>query len=154
MEHNEHDRVLAFDTLFTNNHIRMLKIAMPFFDTSIQRHIAVYIKYLELQYTLSYFNKYNIPPFSGSYDAHTLLGDILPYCSPEEKGKVKQMENLFSTFENYQNMMEMMSMMKEMFPDGEGVPNADMLSGFFGGNGTDMLNLFQMFQNSDDNTKT
>jgi len=88
MEHKEHDRVSAFDTLFTNNHIRMLKIVMPLFEPSMQRHIAVYIKYLELQYTLSYFNKYNLPPFSGSVDTHTLLGDIIPYCSPEEKTKV------------------------------------------------------------------
>lgn len=153
MEHKEHDRVLAFDTLFTTNHIRMLKIVMPFFDTSMQRHIAVYIKYLELQYTLSYFNKYNLPTFSGSFDAHTLFADILPYCSPEDQPKIRQMENLFSTLENYQNMMEMMTMMKEMFPEGEGSPNVDMLSGLFGGDTSGIFDMFQMFQNThSDNT--
>lgn len=154
MEHKEHDRVLAFDTLYTNNHIRMLKIVMPFFDTSIQRHLAVYIKFLEFQYTLSYTGKYNVPPFSGSFDAHNLFNDIIPYCSPEEKSKLKQMENLFSTLENYQNMMEMMSMMKEMFPEGEGGPNADMLSGLFGGDSSGMLDLFQMFQSQVNGDKT
>jgi len=154
MEHKEHDRVSAFDTLFTNNHIRMLKIVMPLFEPSMQRHIAVYIKYLELQYTLSYFNKYNLPPFSGSVDTHTLLGDIIPYCSPEEKIKVKQIENLFSTLENYQNMMDMFSMMKEMFPEGEGMPSGDMMSGLFGGNEMDMSDIFQMFQNNNTGNHT
>ncbi len=164
MEHKEQDRVLAFDTLFSNNQIRMLKVVMPFLAPAMQQHLAVYIKYMELQYTLSYFRRYQFPPFSGSFDTHNLFGDILPYCSPEDKGKIKQMENLFSTMENYRNMLEMMSMMKEMFPDG-GMPggmfgganggfNADMFSGLFGGDTSGMFDLFQMFQNNKDTDKT
>ncbi len=146
MEHKEHDNILAFDTLFTNNHIRKLKIIMPLFAPSMQRHVAIYIKYLELIYTLSFFNKYKLPVFSGSMDTHTFLTELLPYCTPEEKNKISQMENLFSTFENYQNMMEMMSMMKEMFPENEDGLSPDMFSGLFGNNGMDMSDIFQMFQ--------
>ena len=32
MEKNEHDKIIAFDTLYTNNHIQMMKIVMPYFD--------------------------------------------------------------------------------------------------------------------------
>lgn len=151
MDYKEHDRVLAFDTLFTNNHIKMLKIVMPFFDASMQHYLAVYIKYLELQYTLSYTGNYHFPPSCGSFDVPSLLHDITPYCSSEEKSKVKQMEQLFSAMENYQNIMEMMAMMKEMFPEGDtGGINPDMLSGLFNGENSEMFHLFQMFQNNTD----
>lgn len=149
MEHKEHDSVLAFDTLFTNNHIRKLKIIMPLFPTSMQGYFAVYIKYLELMYTFSYFDKYKLPVFSGSADSHTILNDLLSYSTPEEKEKISQIKNLFSTMETYQNMMEMMSMMKEMFPEGEQGLSPDMLSGLFGNNGFNMSDIFQMFQDTD-----
>lgn len=149
MEHNEHDNVIAFDTLFTNNHIRKFKIVMPLLPSSMQRHVAIYIKYLELMYTLSYFNRYNLPVFSCSTDTHTILKELLSYCTPEEKDKVTQMENLISTLENYQNMTEMMSMMKEMFPESEQGLSPDMLSGLFGNSGMNMSDVFQMFQGTD-----
>lgn len=159
MEHKEHDRVLAFDTLFTTNQCRMLKTVMPFFDVSMQRHLAIYIKYLELQYALTYFKKNPFPPFSGACDTHNIFQDILPYCSPDEKQKISQFENIFSAMENYRNMMEMMSMMKEMFPQGEGTPDSDILSGLFGGGGDmnemgSLFDMFQMFQNNNHNDNT
>ena len=52
------DKVAAFDTLFTNNHIQMLKILVPYFDSTIQKNLAIYIKYLEFQYTLDLLKKY------------------------------------------------------------------------------------------------
>lgn len=145
MSLSEHDKILAFDTLFTTNHIQMLKIIMPLFDVPAQRHMAVYIKYMELQYTISYLKKYSFPIFPKSTDPHCVCKEILPYCSCEEKKKVEQMEQLFSSMENYREMMEMFNMMKEMFPEGEGGGiNPDMLSGLFGG---DSAQMFEMFQN-------
>ena len=57
METNEHDNIIAFDTLYTNNHIQMLKIVMPYFDAQAQGQLAVYIKYLEFRHTLDYFSR-------------------------------------------------------------------------------------------------
>lgn len=148
---------MAFDTLFTTNHIQMMKIIMPFLDASRQKYIAVYIKYMELQYTISYFQKNASAPFpvrpGSGQDSRQLYPqicrEIMPYCSPEEKKKMEQMENLFSTMKNYQEMMEMVSMMKEIFPEGEGGMNPDMLSGLFG---QDASQIFDMFRNMDSST--
>ena len=154
-QEHEHDKVSAFDTLFTTNHIQMMKIIMPFLDASGQRSIAVYIKYMELQYTISYFQKHTSPPFpirqdsgSGSQQfsqevCRQVCHEIMPYCSPEEKKKMEQVENLFSAMKNYQEMMEMFSMMKEIFPEGEGGMNPDMLSGLFGQDASQILDLFR-----------
>ena len=48
----ENKAVIAFDTLYTQNHIQILKILLPYFDPYGQSHLAVWIKYLELRYTL------------------------------------------------------------------------------------------------------
>lgn len=144
MSNPEHDKILAFDTLFTNNHIQMMKIVMPLFDARMQKYMAIYIKYMEFQYTLSYFKSHPYPPFPQSEDPEEICLNILPYCSSEEKKKVEQIQNMFTTMKSYKEMMEMFSMMKELFPEGEGGMNADMISGMFGQD-MNMSNIFDMF---------
>lgn len=152
MNQKEHDKILAFDTLFTNNHIQMLKILMPLFDVSVQRHIAVYIKYLELQYTITFSKRHSFPFFPKSADTHSVCREILPYCSAPEKQKVQQMEQLFASIQNYREMMDMVSMMKDMFPEGDGGFSPDMLSGLFGGDASQMFEMFQNFNSAGQNS--
>lgn len=145
------DKVAAFDTLFTNNHIQMLKILMSYFDPSMQRNMAVYIKYMELQYTLSFFQKHpgaSVPPLprESSFDISKLCGEVIPYCSSSEQAKMENMRNMFQTFENYKGMMETVQMMKEMFPEGENPMDSDFMSGMAGMAGFDPSQMFEMFQ--------
>lgn len=60
-QHLATDKVLAFDTIFTTNHIKMLKVLLSFLDPSMQKMLAVFIKFLELQYTFTYFNTHDSP---------------------------------------------------------------------------------------------
>lgn len=151
MSDKEQDKVMAFDTLFTNNHIRMLKIIMPYFEYAIQKKMAVYIKFLELEYTMNYFKNRpyaikNCIPAPEKFDIRQMCHDMIPYCSPQEKRQMEQMEQMFDTFQNYQDMMETISMMKEMFPgdapfgfgDGENMDFSQM---------SDMMQMFQQFTN-------
>ena len=87
------DKVLAFDTIFTNNHIKMLKVLLSYFDPAIQKTLAIYIKFLELQYTFAYFQNHarvfssgHSPPDTSS-DLNNLCREILPYCAPDERKK-------------------------------------------------------------------
>ena len=59
----ENEAVIAFDTLYTQNHIQILKILLPYFDPYGQSHLAVWIKYLELRYTLEYVSRHPSPPY-------------------------------------------------------------------------------------------
>ena len=56
MEQQDGNKVMAFDTLFSTNHIAMLKILLSCLDYQAQKSMAVYIKFLELQYTIHYYN--------------------------------------------------------------------------------------------------
>ncbi len=133
MEKNGHDKITAFDTLFTTNHIQMLKILMPYFEPHMRRQLAVYIKYLELRYALSYFDSasHELYGCAGGYGSFhdgdpfgreefnigKICSEILPYCTNEEKQKVEQISGLFRSMEMYKEMSQTFEMMKEFMPD-------------------------------------
>lgn len=151
MSDKEHDKVMAFDTLFTNNHIRMMKIIMPYFDYELQKKLAVYIKFLELQYTMQYFKNRpyrikNCIPEPEKFDMQKMCRDILPFCSPEEKKKMEQMERMFDTFHSYQDMMDTVNMMKDMFP-GDAPFGFGENGGFDPNQMSDIMQMFNLFGN-------
>jgi len=147
MEDRGPDSVAAFDTLFTTNHIQMMKVLLPYLDPRQQGAFAVYIKLMELKYTFSFFQNhpYAFPSkTAGEEDTLALCDEILPFCGPEEKNKVENMKSMMQNMGKMKEMMEMMQMMQEMFPDGmggaEGSP-ADFLSGM---SGMDLSSIMEM----------
>lgn len=131
MAENKQYGIDVFDTLFTNNHICMMKLMLPLLPSSLQKNIAIYIKYLELQYTLQYFSRHPLG-LMGTASSHmtggtdTVLNSMLPYCTPKERQNLTQIRNMIQTMENMKDMMEMLETMKELFPEG------------FSGNGENM----------------
>ncbi len=150
MEDIRQDSVLPFDTCFCTNHIRMLKILVPFLDSSIQKYLALYIKYLEIRYIMECFQRptllngtcFDVNNAKTHMDFPTALDKIIPYCNTQEKGKFLHIRNLFDTFQNLQGMMEMMENMKDLFP--EGMDMGDMSSMFGMDGNMDMSTLFNM----------
>lgn len=140
MAENKQDGIAIFDTLFTNNHICMMKLMLPLLSPSLQKGIAVYIKYQELQYTLQYFSKHPLGLIGAnsadtSDESNTILDNLLPYCTPKERQNVTQLRNMMQTMQNMKEMMEMMETMKELFPEG--------FAG--GGDGMDFSQISEMF---------
>lgn len=156
MDEKEFGKVTAFDTLFTTNRMKMLKILLTYLAPSSQKNLAIYIKLMELQYTISFFQKYPYAslgslPHEESFDTMKLCDEILPLCAPGEQEKIKQMRTMYQNFENMQEMMQMIQMMQEMFPEGapfgggngEGDGGMDFLSGLAGMDFSQLANLFQ-----------
>lgn len=159
MTNGGQDKVIAFDTLFTTNHIQMLKVLLTYMPHPQQRTLAVYIKFLELQYTLSFFQ--NHPSCALPYlhseeilNSSKLCDELLPLCNHEEQERLKQIKNMYQNFENMQEMIKMADMIKDMFPEGDipfgGDPSA-LFSGLSGASGIDMSQMFEMFQSMNDN---
>lgn len=141
-ENKQPDKIQAFDMLFTTNHIQIYKILLPYFEPSMQKQLAVLIKYMEFRYTLTYFKNhpYAYQPKEDSSDTEAVCKEILPFCSSSEKEKIRKMLEVSSSMKNAKEMMETMSAMKELFPDGFS----------FGENGDgapDLMQMFQMFGN-------
>lgn len=138
MEDIRQDSILAFDTCFTNNHICMLKILLPFCESSLQKYLAVYIHFLELQYTLSNFTSLSKTLNCDKPSEPLQIFDkLLPYCTPREKQSFSQIRSLFETMETVKNMMSMMELMKDIFPEGMGGPDGEQ------GFPTDMFGALQ-----------
>ncbi len=158
MEDIRQDNVLPFDTCFCNNHIRMLKILVPFLDSSLQKYLALFIKYLEIRYIMECFQRpglltgtcFDTNAPKSTMDFPSVLDKIIPLCSSQEKESFLHIRNLFDTFQNIQNMMEMMESMKELFPDG--MDNMGDMASMFGSEGMgDMSSLFSMMNGFSNN---
>lgn len=136
------DKIQTFDSLFTNNHIQMYKILLPYFEPSLQKKLAIYIKYMEFQYTLTYFkhHPYAFMPKNSGFDTVEICREIMPYCANHEKMQLEKIMEMFSNFKSMQEMMDTINMMQEMFPDGFSFGEGDG-----GGFSPDMMQMFQMF---------
>ncbi len=124
----ENKAVIAFDTLYTQNHIQILKILLPYFDPYGQSHLAVWIKYLELHYTLEYVSRHPSPPYknqtsgTSSPDFAVLFEQIKNFCSPREKalfGELLNLQKNLELFEEMKGMMQLFETLRESAPDAD-----------------------------------
>ena len=167
MEEQTTKTITAFDSLFTNNRIQMLKILIPRLIPEQQGVFAVYIKLLELQYTLTFLRRHpgkalfeGAKRLSASFfqedntGTMELLDELLPFSGPEERSKIQNMKSMMETFKKMKEMMDMIQMMQELFPEGMGGDGSPMdffanMSG--GGDMPDlsaMADLASFFQNT------
>lgn len=145
----ENEAVIAFDTLYTQNHIQILKILLPYFDPYGQSHLAVWIKYLELRYTLEYVSRHPSPPYKNqtsgksSPDFAVLFEQIKNFCSPQEKalfGELLNLQKNLELFEEMKGMMQLFETLRESAPDA----NADTAAASPTGNGASPGNFDPM----------
>lgn len=144
------DKVTAFDALFTNNQIQKLKVLVSYVDSPLQRQLAIYIKFLELKYTMDLFRHYpelsvSPLPHESPPDPAKLCQEFAPYCSPQEQRQLGQFTSMLQTMSHYQEIMEMVQMFQEMFPEGMSFPGGepsgttDGAEGAASGGGPDMM---------------
>lgn len=115
--------VMAFDALYTTNQIQKWKVLLPYIEPSMQKHLAVYIKYMELQYTMGYVRRHPFQisgcsiSFDEKPDLRELCRQLCLYSSPGEIKQLEQMQNMLQTMETMQEMSQTMSALQEIFPD-------------------------------------
>ncbi|MBR1930963.1 MAG: hypothetical protein IJ833_05745 [Lachnospiraceae bacterium] len=140
MGENGQDKILSFDTLYTNNHIQMLKILSSYLSPGTRKQIAVYIKFLEFQYALSLTRPFasSSEQFSSekTFNIAGLCEELLPFCGIKEQEILQNIQNFYKNFENMQEMMQMVEMMQEFMPEGFS-PGGDMA-------GMDLSQIFGM----------
>ena len=127
-KNEEATNVMAFDALYTTNEIQKFKVLIPYIEPSMQKHMAVYIKYMELQYTMKYVRRH---PFQISGcsissdekpDLRSLCRQLSLYSSPEEIKQLELLQNMLQTMETMQEMSQTMSALQEIFPDLSAAP--------------------------------
>lgn len=115
--------VMTFDALYTTNQMQKLKVLLPYLEPSMQKHLAVYIKYRELQYTMDYVKRHSVTLCGCGLSPHEkpdlkeLCRQLRRYSTPEEIRQLEQIENVLQTMETMQEMSQTMNAMREIFPD-------------------------------------
>lgn len=115
--------VMTFDALYTTNQIQKFKVLLPYIEPSMQKHLAIYIKYMELQYTMDYVRRHPFQLRSCGLsspekpDMRRLCKELCLYSTPEEIKQLEQFQNILNTLETVQEMSQTMSAMQEIFPD-------------------------------------
>lgn len=125
MEHSENQAVIAFDTLYTQNHIQILKVLLPYFDSEKQKNMAVMIKFMELQYTMEYVNRHPADLSCASMgrkdgqppDIVEIFEQIKNFCTPTERAMFDQLANMKKSMEMYQEMTDMMQLFGQLSPE-------------------------------------
>lgn len=112
------EAILAFDTLYTTNHIQMLKLISSYLDAKSRHQLAMLIKWQELLYTLSFNSHYlsfteNFPP-KKEFDFTELISLISPYCSEQELHFLLKFSQIQEMMKNYQDIAQYMPMITEL----------------------------------------
>ncbi len=142
MESHETDSIIAFDTLYTTNHLQMLKILLPHLQEEMQPHIAVYIKLNEFLFALHFSKEHHATGHSCSskkeVNMDSLIQEISPYLSGNEKEMLKKLADMKDNMEKFQQISQMMQMMEGMSDSPESI-----LQGFLS---EEQMAMFKMFQ--------
>lgn len=162
MPNCENESVVLFDTLYTHNHIQILKVLLPYFDADSRKNLAVMIKFMELEYTMEYVNRH--PPLLKAAafekdagkkkqpDIVEIFEQIKLFCTPSERAMFDQLTNMKKSLDMYQEVMDMMQMLGPLTqPDSNasssagGINPLDLLKGMLS---PEQQNMFEMFQSS------
>ena len=151
----ESSNVMAFDALYTNNQIQKLKVLLPYIDPVMQKNMAIYIKYMELKYTMDFFKKHPFHIRAASKEAEKpdlkkLCRELKPYSTEAEVKQLEQMESMFQTMEMYQEMSQTVNAMQEMFPDlgNADAPSSSMEDMLMGMLSPEQKAMFEAFSNN------
>ena len=123
METIKNEQIYAFDSLYTTNHIQMLKILLPCLNPPLQKNLALYIKFLELRYTISFLNTHPYVISGCGFDKEHRgkdipIQDILPYLTPQEAENLRQLQKSMDMMKQFSNMQKNMEALKGILPEG------------------------------------
>ena len=139
------EKIASFDTTYTSDHIRMLKIITHYLPFKYCRYLAVLIKFLELRQILSSSGRLQGAFIGQSIDEMhifkdfskitALVKELTPYCTGSEKQSLSQIAAFLNTYEQMKTMMDMFEMMdgfKDMFQNEDGIFDPEMFAGMMG----------------------
>ena len=123
METIKNEQIYAFDSLYTTNHIQMLKILLPCLNPPLQKNLALYIKFLELRYTISFLSTHPYVISGCGFDKEHReqeipINDLLPYLTPQEAENFKQLQKSMDMMKQFSAMQKNMEALKGILPEG------------------------------------
>lgn len=106
MNNEENVRANDLDSLISNNHLQMMKAALPYMNVTQQRFISTFVKFNELQRTINLFEEGEVAAMGicsagdkPSPDSPLeMLNTIKPYANQSEQDLIDLFINFFQGF--------------------------------------------------------
>ncbi|MBE7721423.1 MAG: hypothetical protein E7243_18190 [Lacrimispora celerecrescens] len=106
MNNEENVRANDLDSLIGDNHLQMMKAALPYMSVSQQRFISYFVKINELQRTINLFEEGEVATMgicsagerSQSDSPIDMLNTIKPFANPAEQDLIDLVINFFQGF--------------------------------------------------------
>ena len=145
------NQIYIFDSLYTNNHIQMLKIIYGVLPAKIQQKLAPFIKYLELQYSLKLVKSGFPNPPNDNENSNNIMFDTIgpmiqelkPYLGPKESEQFNKLEQFYQMFHQFKHMQETL----EQFEAMTGIKLSDLASMNSNDNSQNMDLLLNLLSN-------
>lgn len=96
--------------------MQMFKAFLPFLPVNMQKMFAIFLKWQELQYTISYFSRHQLT--QKNPDINNLLACLKGILPEEQREQFEQLSDLFENMDMYRDMFEGFS--ASFVPDQEG----------------------------------
>lgn len=99
----------AVDRIADGNGLQMMKAAVPYLPSTLQRSISLYIKIMEMNNVLSYYSN-PVHACSVSADApdpEEVLNDLRNYSTDTQRQSLDQALNLIHTLKMYQEYKDL-----------------------------------------------
>lgn len=96
-----------FDSLIIPRELQILKLLLPVFPSSVQKILGIYIKFMELQYTIRYFHSsMHVLQFpdssSDTVSFRGLIENISPYLDKKQAEALQNIETAMQMAELFQ----------------------------------------------------
>jgi hypothetical protein len=110
-----------FDLMIHTPFLQMSKLLIPYLPPKNQRTLAIYIKFMEFQNTISSFHAFK----NNAFNTQDVLNEIRPYLPSDMFDSIDNLMNMMSMMELFQNMSETadldpMEMVQNMFSTEQG----------------------------------
>lgn len=110
MELENQKNVIELDTLIQDRQLQMMKAALPYINSSTQKSIAFFIKFMELQRTVSLFNNpensLQMCSISENEEPRHLqmLNALREFCTEKEQEHIDMLVNYMQMFSAYETL--------------------------------------------------
>ena len=109
MDQSESDRMTPFDRLITSKHLQMLKLIIPYTPVENQRMLAIYTKFMELEYTIQFFRHFRKDIHAQAFQTTVsspldMLDELRPYLPEEDQNMLDTLLNMVEMFSGMENM--------------------------------------------------
>lgn len=110
MEETNNTSTTALDRIANGENLQMIKASVPFLPPAIQKSLSLYVKVMEIQNIMSFYNS-PLQACATDFAPHNteeVLNELKKYASDSQQHSLDQILNMMHTMKMYQSYTELL----------------------------------------------